>query len=491
VYSRLTSAQLLGRFSSTTAVYGASLAVTRLGWIVLLPIYWTRLTPADYGVIGIAAAVQVFLTPVLGLGLYDSVQRFYLEWPESARRRHVGALWAIALAWSALVCAALLIAGENLSGHIIRQVPFHPFLALAVATAFCTNVLQFPLAILRTRQRALAFALVNIASFATQAAITVTLVIGYEQGVTGYLAGIAANAALWALVGAALMAKEVSLRFSFADAREPLRYGLPTVPLALLDGVSAMLDRYFLDKHVGLAGIGLYNLANQFGSAFNMFNTVMKTSWMPFLYRVAAERDDAPAILSRFTVYYLAVLVIPALAVALLAKDVVDVIGDDRFAGVYTLVPTFVLLYYVNAIASGMGRGMDLAKKTALWPVVALASLVTAVVSLAVLVPIWGAPGAVAALICAALVRVITQVALSVHYYPRPLQLGLLFRVWLAGAAVFAAGYLMPWPNVWLSVAGKLALLIAAAALIARLVGGGAALALARTWLTSRARAKG
>jgi O-antigen/teichoic acid export membrane protein len=489
VYGQLSVAQLFGRFSSNAAVYGASLVITRAGWILLLPIYWTRLTPEDYGVIGIAAAIQLFLTPILGLGLYDSVQRFYFEWRETDRRRHVAALWAIALAWSALLCGVLLAAGEPLFTRLISQVPFYPYLALAIVTAFFANFLQFPLAILRMRERATTFALISVASFATQAAITIVLVIVYDKGVRGYLEALAVNAALWALVSLVLMAKESTLRFSIRDAREPLRYGLPTVPLAILDGMGSLLDRYFLDKHVGLKEIGLYNLGNQFGAAFNMFNLMMKTSWMPFLYRVVAERSDAPSIVSRFAVYYLTVLTVPALAVALLAKDLIDILGDARFAGAYAFVPAFVLLYYLQSIAAAMGRGMDLAKKTAMWPLVAIVSLVTAVLALSVLVPRWGASGAVAALICAALLRVITQVALSVHYYPRPLRLGLLAQVWIVALALFAVGYTVQWPNLWASIAGK-SVLIAVGAVVLTRVGFGAQVFAAMLGRVSGARAK-
>jgi O-antigen/teichoic acid export membrane protein len=473
VYDRLSTRQLFGRFTSNAAVYGASLVVTRAGWILLLPIYWTRLTPADYGVIGIASAVQVFLTPVLSLGLYDSVQRFYFEWSEAERRRRVTALWAIALVWSAAVCGALLVFGDTLFRRIVSQVPFHPYLALAVASAFFANFLQFPLAILRMRERAAAFALLSLASFAMQAAITIALVIGYDMGVAGYLAGIAANAAIWAVVSVGLMARECTLRFRFNDAIEPLRYGLPTVPLALLDGASSFLDRYFLDKHVGLREIGLYNLGNQFGAAFNMFNLMMKTSWMPFLYRVVSERGDAPEIVSRFAVYYLTLLAVPALAVALLARDLIEILGDPRYAGVYAFVPPFVLLYYMQSIAAAMGRGMDLAKKTAWWPLVAIVSVATAAVALALLVPRWGASGAIAALLCAGAARVLTQVTLSVRCYPRPLRLGVLARVWAVALVFFAVGYSVQWPSLWSSIAGKTALVAIAAAVLAR-VGFGA-----------------
>jgi O-antigen/teichoic acid export membrane protein len=468
MYGELTIGQLVGRFWSNATVYGVSLALTRVGWVLLLPVYWTRLTPADYGIIGIAQVVQAFLTPVLSLGLYDSVQRFYFEWRERDRRRHVGALWAVALVWSALVCGALLLAGDALFSRILSQVAFDPYLALAIGTAFFANLLHFPLAILRTRERPLVFALLSVASFVTQAIITIVLVVAYDMGVQGYLLGMLANSALWGIVSIGMMVRETTLRFGWKDAREPLRYGLPTVPLAILDGMTSLLDRYFLDKHVGLVQIGFYNLGSQFGGAFNMFNVMMKTSWTPFLYRVVQERDDAPALLSRFTVYYLTVLTVPALAIALLSKDLIEVIGDERFRGVYAFVPPFVLLFYLQSIAAAMGRGMDLAKKTGLWPLVALVSLVIAVFALSILVPRWGTAGAVAALFCAGLARVFTQVSLSVRYYPRPLRLGTLAQVWAIAATVFVLGYLAPWPQLWVSVAAKSALVAASAVILAR-----------------------
>jgi O-antigen/teichoic acid export membrane protein len=216
-----------------------------------------------------------------------------------------------------------------------------------------------------------------------------------------------------------------------------------------------------------------------------MFNVMMKTSWMPFLYRVVAERSDASSIVSRFAVYYLTVLTIPALAVALLAKDLIDILGDARFAGAYAFVPAFVLFYYIQAIAAAMGRGMDLAKKTALWPVVAVVSVVTAIVALSVLVPLWGAAGAVAALTCAATLRVITQVSLSVHYYPRPLRLGVLAQVWAAALAFFAIGFVVQWPNLWVSIAAKSVLIATAAIVVVRIGFGGQAFAAVRARLTA------
>jgi O-antigen/teichoic acid export membrane protein len=441
VYASSSRRQLFERFLSNAGLYGVSLVVTRLGWLLLLPLYWTRLSPGDYGIIGIAQVLQTVLNPVLSLGLYDAIQRFYPEWVADDRQRNVAALWTASLVFSLAVCGLLEWGGPVLAGWAFSQVPFDPYLRFALWTAFLANLGFFPLAILRIREQVKTFTVITVGSFLSQAAITIVLVIGFDQGPRGYLLGMLLNASGWAVYFVVFMLKESAFPFRWSDVRQPLRYSLPTVPVSILDGIASVFDRYFLDKYVNLAQIGLYNLGNQFGSAFNVFNQMLKSSWFPFLYRVVSERKDAPEILGRFSVLYLTLLAIPALAIALLSEELIEWFGDARFRDIYSFVPWFVLIYYVQAIATAMGRGLDLAKKTSAWPLVPLVSIAVSLTSLSMLVPLHGLQGALWALVIAAGMRALVQVGLSLYVYPRPLYFGRLLTVWAVCGVVFFAGY--------------------------------------------------
>jgi O-antigen/teichoic acid export membrane protein len=472
MYVNLTSRELLKRFYSNTVLYGVSLILTRAGWLLLLPIYWRVLSPADYGIIGVAQLLQVVLVPILSLGLHDSVQRLYHEWNARERPKHVAALWTASLSAGLILCIALDVLGGWLAPYLFVQVPFEPYLRLALWTAFFVNLGFFSLALLRIREQVKAFSLLTIASFFGQAALTLYFVLGLEMGPYGYLLGTLINAAAMSFAHVFLVLRECHFSFGRSHLTEPLRYGLPTVPTAILDGTASIFDRYFLDKYILLSQLGLYNLGNQFGSAFNLFNQILKTSWLPFLYRVVSERQDGPEILSRFAVYYLALLAFPALAVALLSKELIELIGEPRFFGVYEFVPAFVLIYYVQSIAAAMGRGMDLAKKTAMWPVVPIVAILTSVTALSVLVPGWGAYGALVALIIAACVRVIVQVGISMYYYPRRLLLGTLSTIWGIAFLAFFAGYHVQFATLWVNALVKFGLISAAMVAILRMVVG-------------------
>lgn len=491
MYREATKGRLFKHFAFNAAIYGASLGLVRFGWVLLLPLYWQKLSPADYGVIGIAQLVQVVLGPILSIGLHDAIQRFFHEWNDDERPRYVAALWTVSLVFSIVICALLNWAGPWLFEQLFNQVPFDPYLQITLWAAFFTNLSVFPLAILRSRERLKTFSAITILAFLSQATLTLYFVLGLDMGAHGYLLGVLLSAILMGGCYVFLMLRECHFKFSMQHISRPLRYSLPTVPVAILDGTASLFDRFFLDKHVPLAQIGLYNLSNQFGSAFNFFNQTLKTSWLPFLYRVVSEREDGPEVLSRYAVYYLALLVVPALAISLLSEELIELIGNSQYYGVYTYVPGFVLIYYIQSVAAAMGRGMDLAKKTHLWPAVPISSIVVSLLGLSILVPSHGLWGAIAALVVAAIVRVTVQVWLSVRYYPRPLRLGQLSVIWLIGVLFFGMGFALdgiPW---WVEVLAKLGLIVVAIVIIGRLVIGRAGFANILGLLRNSLRIKG
>lgn len=460
MYSNQHPYQLLGRFLSGAVVYGGGIALTRAGWIFLLPLFWTKLSPDDYGVIGIALGVQTLLNAVFSLGLHDSVQRYFHEWDDVERPRHIAALWLTSQTWGFTVCLALEVVGDHVFARLLSQAPFRPYIELAVWSAFFSNIGFFYQAILRIREEAAKATLYNTLMFMGQAALTLFLVLGMDMGPTGYLLGVFLNAGAWAAFFATCLVSECRLRFSPWHLTDPLRYGLPLVPISFLDSLTGILDRYFLDKYVPLRQIGLYNISNQFGMAFNLVNTGLKTSWLPFLYRLSTERKDVPVLLSSFSTVYVLVLTLSAMAVALLARDLIRLYGDARYFDVIDLVPWFVLVYYVQSMAAALGRGMDLAKKTVVWPLVSAASLVVGLITMSQWVPSYGVHGALAALGVAALVRVALQIWLSHRFYPRPSPLLRLVIVWALALAIVWLGIRIEILSIWLSILLKCVLVL-------------------------------
>lgn len=441
MFSQLSKQQLLKRLFSNAGIYGIAIVLTRLGGLLLLPLYWQKLDPVDFGIIGLAQLVTVFLGPVLSLGLYDAVQRLYHEWSDKDRPYHLAALWSVSLALSAAICLSLYFFGKHLFASLISQVEFSPYIELTIWIAFCSNLNLFPLTVMRAREDLMHFSVVTIGMFATQAVGILLFLFVFHWKAEGYLAGMLASGLLWGTYFVVFMLRECRFPWRRRQLIEPLRYSLPTVPASIMEGVGSVFDRYFLDKSVPLGVIGLYNLGNQLGGTVNSFNQILKASWVPLIIRITGERDDGRTILGRLSLYYVAAMTVPSLVVALLSKELIVLFGNDRFSGVYAFIPWFVLIYYLQSVGTAIGRGLDLAKKTIFSPIVPLVGILVNFIGMYLLVPAFGVWGAVTAFIITTFVRIATQIGLALLFYPRPLFLWSLLKVNLVAVIFFFVGY--------------------------------------------------
>src|SRR5689334_6809005 len=92
-YAASGKSALLVRFWGQSGLYGIILLLTRLGNFLLLPLYWSKLRPWEFGILAVAEVVGLGLTGVLTLCLEASVTRSYHEWSEEERPRQLGAIW--------------------------------------------------------------------------------------------------------------------------------------------------------------------------------------------------------------------------------------------------------------------------------------------------------------------------------------------------------------------------------------------------------------
>src|ERR687885_1050695 len=74
------------RLAKHSAIYGLGGLVSRILAVLLLPLYTSYLTTADYGKIETLVAASTVLVIVLRLGISSAFFRFYFDSPDPERR---------------------------------------------------------------------------------------------------------------------------------------------------------------------------------------------------------------------------------------------------------------------------------------------------------------------------------------------------------------------------------------------------------------------
>ena len=153
-FSNLSFRSLITRLASQASVYGFGEILVKATRFLLLPLYLRYMTPADYGLLALANIIPAFLVGILTLLVESSVTRFYYEWEkEDKTRLALTSIWIPSLLWSGLVIFVTVSFGDPLFGGLFEQVPFDPYMRLAILTAGTAALTAIPRKLLRMREQ--------------------------------------------------------------------------------------------------------------------------------------------------------------------------------------------------------------------------------------------------------------------------------------------------------------------------------------------------
>lgn len=444
--------QLTFRVFKNASIYGLGVILTKAGGLLIIPLYWSRLTPADFGIIAIYQIIFQFLLPLLDLGLSGGIQRHFHEWKKEDRAQHIGAVWSFSIAYSLIISLLFCIFAKPLMHIFFSNIENVEIIYYAIATGFFMNLAMVPTSLFRSREQLGYFSIYSMAQFLIQSGMILYFIFYMKMQSQGYILGQLWCSVLLGVICTIYMFRQAQFPWKKEHLSEVLKYSLPTTPASLMDGISTILDRFFLEKYADLATLGIYSLARQFGSAYNIFLQTMKTSWVPLTYRIVSEREDAPKVISKMSIYYTLILIPPALFISFLAREIIFLFNKPDYFQVASYIPFFVLGFLVFGIGHIYGRGLDLAKKTNLFWVVYFVYICASVLTLNILIPRYGVWGAIASFVISGIAREATQIGLAFKFYPRPLEVGQLFKILVSTACLCLLLYFIRIENVYLAI---------------------------------------
>src|SRR5258706_150130 len=405
-FASLNFRQIAWRLSAHSSVYTIGLIAIRFGGLLLIPLYWRFLDPADYGVLAAAAVVTNFLAVFLGLGISESITRFYHAWPAAERRERIGTLWMADWASSFAIGIPLALWGGPLVQVAAKHVAFDPYLRLAVVSATLASLSTGPITLLRVQEKSATYVAVAAASFGMRTALAIYLVVFVRRGPLGVLQAD--------VVSGLLM--------------------LPVYALVMLRSARPAWHAPTLSEGVG----------DSIGSIVRVVSAGFKTAWLPFVMRAAIERGDAAIVIGRAATFYVLATVCLGLGVALMSADLIAVIGVPKYFPVAAIVPVFVVPNVLLCLVPILLGGLGVARPTGYASAAAAAQLAVGVAALLVLVPRWGILGALVAITVATATRAGLGFVFAQRFYPVSFEWRKIGVLIASAVATFVLGRSVP-----------------------------------------------
>lgn len=434
-------------------IYGVGDVLPKAAAVLVLPLLTRVLSPREYGILSGVTVFSVVLTLILQLSLSGAFVRFYQDSPdEAARRRLFGTLATFYLLWSLLIVTALNVAGGPLLDRVFETVRFDPYLRLGTWLALFNSLSALPLALLQAQERPVLYRTLTFIGFVLTLGGMLVSVLWVRPDALGALAGQTLGAGLATIPYFLAMRRYLGRRLA-PDVLGPcLLFSLPLAVYAVGGWLVDSSNRVFIERFLSVADLGRFNAASQLALGLGFALNAVGLAYSPLFYETA-RTESGRSQLARFGLLYLAVTVGLALALAVFAREALEILTDSRYHSAYRVIPVLAATQCLTCVWHMIANPLFLKRKTT---VLAGAMLASAALSLGLnlqLVPVLGLMGAALAPLGAGLFLNAVVAVVSLRVYPVPYDFRRGALVLLAAAVIFAAARFVPPEPAVLSVA--------------------------------------
>lgn len=435
----------LGGIGRHTLVYTGGLLLNRAISLLLLPLYTSYLTPADYGVLTLVGVTMDVWSILAGTRVASGIFYLHHQSPNAQAQRVLLSTALLALAASYAVVTIVAFALSTVIARLVIPAGHEAVLIRIAAAAFLFDGLTVvPLAYLQLRERSVVFVAVTAVKLLVQVVLNVVLLVVFHQGVLGILLStLTANVLVGTSLGVYLL-RDVGVHFAGSAVRRLVRFGLPLVGTQVATFIATYGDRYFLASVSGEAEVGVYSLAYQFGFllvivGFMPFNAI----WEPRRFAIA-QQPERDSLYARGFVICNLILLTVAVGIVLFVSDALVVIAPPAYHRAALLVPLICVAYVLQSWSDFHSLGIMMRERTQLITVANWAGALAALGGYVWLIPSLLGTGAALATVIGFAVRQALIYLFSQRLWPVQFRWAPVLRQVVLATLVCGVSWLAP-----------------------------------------------
>jgi O-antigen/teichoic acid export membrane protein len=425
------------------SIYMVGIILGRIVGFLMIPVYTSYLTPADYGTLSLLGLTIDIVATIFGLGMASAVVRTYQKFEEEPTKRQVissALLGSITV--MALITTTALLLSPQLSQLIFSSDANAGFFRLTFLGMFLASGIEIPMIFLRIKLKSGNYVGISLLKLTLQLSLNLWFLVGLGLGINGILYSTVISGTVFATYLTISTLRQVGFAFDLSKYVEMLRFGMPIIVSDISSFMLTYSDRYFLNYFTDLTTVGIYSMAYTFGMILSMIvNGPFMSIWGTEMFKYGKQEDGKP-IFAKVLIYYLLVSLTVCLGLSLLTRDVLRIVANQSFWSAYKYVPLICLSYVLNGALYIAGSGILLAGRTKYRAYSTATAMIANLALNFLLIPTFGAWGAAIATFASYIVRLVLDVFFAQRLYHvtydirRVSILGVLFLLILLPAAL-------------------------------------------------------
>ncbi len=316
---------------------------TQIVSFLLLRLYTSKLTTAEYGTYDFLVTLSTFLLPIITMLMEESMFRFLIDAENlKSKKRVITATIAYTTVGTIIFT---LIAGIAMG---MMQYEY----AIVFLLFIISNILiGLSNALARGTGKIKLYSFSNFILGASTIALNIVFIVGFKWGVNGLLWSNTVANSITAIVVLIKLHLPQFISKKDLDKKtmsEMLRYSIPLVPNNLSWIIISLSDRLMLTWMIGANANGLYSIANKFPNIIYTFYGFFSTAWKESAARILKEENKVEYYNSIYKdiKFFLKAIVLGLIAIMPFAFPL---LVDSSYNEAYIYIPALVIsIYYTN-----------------------------------------------------------------------------------------------------------------------------------------------
>lgn len=377
------------RLLKNTGIIALGGVATKLVQFLLLPLYTSVLSAAEYGTVDYINTIVLFLVPAVSVLMEESLFRFLIDAATEEGRRET-----ITCAWVVMVtgCTAFALVSVAIA-FLVHSDNIAWVAALVVAQA----LLQMTSAQLRGFGDMRSYALMSFFASILTIAFNILFLLALRMGVSGMLSAtaLAQGGVALAFLCKARVWKYLDLSMlSWSRVGSLVRYSVPLIPNTVSLTIINVADRLVIMNSLGSASAGIYALSYKFAHVMDQLYGFFYQSWRESSARALNDESDETLFFNSVHRTLRRFLLSGVLVMSSLMPIVYSMFVAEGYDEGMLYVPVLLLATYFCDMSGFYGGIFTAHRETAFLGKSMVASAALCLVLCALLIPrlgLWGA----------------------------------------------------------------------------------------------------
>ena len=270
------------KFFKNSFIYLGAEIINKAIPFLLLPIITKYLSPSEYGIYGMYQVIISFLIPFIRMSLDIHITRNYFKVSKEKLSKILSSIILI-LHFNVLIGIIIVF--------IITLLFNNPFginnnmLLIMPIIIYAQVINNFNLTILRNKEKAFQYGIVQIVITTINLSLTLVLLIFFHKGWQSLVYSILVAHFIVMIYSFFSLKKEYNLGFKFYSFKEIYKISIPLIFHLLGGSIIFLSDRLFIQQIEGLKEVGLYSIGNQFGMITMILINSIVMAINPWMYK--------------------------------------------------------------------------------------------------------------------------------------------------------------------------------------------------------------